>query len=98
MQTASDPVAAIALAESFRPHIAILDIGLPVMDGYTLGRELRARQSDAPPILIALTGYSQEQDRQRSEAAAFALHLVKPVDTEELVELLERLIAGRSMS
>ena len=57
VQTASDPVAAITLAEVFRPHVAILDIGLPVMDGYTLGSELRARQSDAPPILIALTGF-----------------------------------------
>jgi PAS domain S-box-containing protein len=94
VQTASDPVAAIALAEAFRPHVAILDIGLPVMDGHALGRELRARQSDAPPILIALTGYSQEKDRQQSELSAFAMHLVKPVDTEELVELLDRLVAG----
>ena len=94
VQTASDPVEAIALAEVFRPHIALLDIGLPVMNGYELGRELRARQSDAPPILIALTGYSQNQDRQQSEASSFALHLVKPVDSEELVQLLDRLVVG----
>jgi DNA-binding response OmpR family regulator len=91
VQTASDPVAAITLAEAFRPHVAILDIGLPVMDGYTLGSELRARQSDAPPILIALTGFSQTHDRLQSEASGFAVHLVKPVDTEELVALLDRL-------
>jgi DNA-binding response OmpR family regulator len=94
VQTASDPVTAMALAEAFRPHIAILDIGLPLMDGYTLGRELRTRLREAPPILIALTGYSQSRDRQQSETSGFAMHLVKPVDSQELVRLLDRLVVG----
>ncbi len=94
VQSVNDPFAAIARAETFRPHIAILDIGLPVMDGYALGRELRARQADAPPILVAFTGYSQAQDRRRSEAAGFALHLVKPADVDDLVQTLERLLAN----
>ena len=65
------------------------------MDGYTLGRELRARQSDAPPILIALTGYGQEQDRRRSADAGFTLHLVKPVDPEKLTHVVDALV-GRT--
>jgi CheY-like chemotaxis protein len=98
VMTASDSLAAIALAESFRPQVAILDIGLPVMDGYTLGRELRSRQPDAPPILIALTGFSQERDKQRSGAAEFTVHLVKPIDTDELLELLCQLVAEQPTS
>ena len=61
VQIANDPSQALSLADAFRPQVAILDIGLPVMDGYTLGRELRARLGDAPPILIALTGYGQDR-------------------------------------
>ncbi len=62
-----------------------------MIDGYTLARELSLRLSDAQPILIALTGYSQEQDRRRSQQAGFAFHLVKPVDAEDLVQLLDSL-------
>jgi CheY-like chemotaxis protein len=91
VRIAGDPFAALSLAEGFHPEIAILDIGLPVMDGYMLGRELRRRLSGAPPILIALTGYGQDQDRLRSQDAGFAFHLVKPVDAEKFVELLDSL-------
>ncbi|MGH7619762.1 MAG: ATP-binding protein, partial [Gemmatimonadaceae bacterium] len=92
VRTAADPLEAIFLADAFRPQIAILDIGLPVMDGHTLGRRLLARAHETgqtPPILIALTGYSQAQDRQRSEAAGFALHLVKPIDADDLIAVLD---------
>ena len=61
------------------------------MDGYALGRELRARLGDATPILIALTGYGQEQDQRRSEEAGFASHLVKPVDARRLIHLVDTL-------
>jgi PAS domain S-box-containing protein len=94
VRTAYDPLSALALVNGFRPQIAILDIGLPGMDGHALGRELHSRLGDAPPVLIAITGYSQERDRQRSEASGFARHLVKPVDAEEIVQLLDGLIAG----
>ena len=61
------------------------------MDGYSLGRELRARLT-AAPILVALTGYGQNQDRRRSEQAGFKLHLVKPVSAEMLVHLMDALV------
>jgi len=61
------------------------------MDGYALGRELRARLGSATPILIALTGYGQEQDQRRSAEAGFAAHLVKPVDATKLLQLVDTL-------
>jgi len=91
VQVAADASHALSLAEGFRPQIAILDIGLPVMDGYALGRELRARMGREPPILIALTGYGQEQDRRRSAEAGFVSHLVKPVDPRRLINIVEQL-------
>jgi CheY-like chemotaxis protein len=94
VQVAGDASQALAMADLFRPQVAILDIGLPVMDGYTLARELRARLGEAAPVLIALTGYGQEQDQRRSEEAGFAFHLVKPVDAERLTHLVDGLATG----
>lgn len=91
VQVANDPSEGLAMAGAFRPEIAVLDIGLPVMDGYTLGRELRTRLGESAPILIALSGYGQEQDRRRSEEVGFALHLVKPIDAETLVRVIDEL-------
>jgi CheY-like chemotaxis protein/two-component sensor histidine kinase len=88
VRATKSPLEAIELAEVFRPQIAILDIGLPAMDGYTLARELRSRLADSPPTLIALSGYGQPRDLQRSDASGFAVHLVKPVDVDELVAAL----------
>ena len=69
--------------------MALLDIGLPVMDGYQLGSELRRRLGAQTPALVALTGYGQEKDRQRTAAAGFAAHLVKPIDPQHLLTLIE---------
>ena len=95
VQVAHDPIKALSVAVGFQPQIAILDVGLPVMDGYALGRELRARQQEPAPILVALTGYGQEQDRRRSTDAGFSAHLVKPVSATMLVHLLEALNEGQ---
>jgi signal transduction histidine kinase len=85
---AYDGPSALTLAASFRPQVGLLDIGLPVMDGFELAVALRA----AHPIrLIAITGYGAEHDRQRSREAGFEVHLVKPVDLEHLVQLLQQL-------
>jgi CheY-like chemotaxis protein/two-component sensor histidine kinase len=93
-----NPLEAIELAEVFRPQIAILDIGLPTMDGYALAQALRSRLADSPPTLIALSGYGQPRDRERSDASGFAVHLVKPIDVDELVEALTRFHSGSFVS
>jgi CheY-like chemotaxis protein len=87
---AHDGPSAIEAAIRFRPHVVLLDLGLPGMDGYEVAAALRARPSTASAILVAMTGYGQEEDRRRSEGAGFAHHLVKPVDHAEL----ERVIAS----
>jgi PAS domain S-box-containing protein len=92
VRLADDASAALSAALAIRPHVAVIDIGLPVMDGYTLGRELRGRMGGAAPELIALTGYGQEQDQRRSAEAGFAAHLVKPVDAEKLTRLVDALV------
>ena len=94
VQIAGDAFQALSVAPTFRPHVAIVDIGLPVMDGYTLGCELRARMGGGAPTLVALTGYGQERDQRRSAEAGFALHLVKPVDAERLTQFIDGLVCG----
>jgi PAS domain S-box-containing protein len=96
VKVAHDPSVALSLADGFRPQVAILDIGLPVMDGYALGRELRARLGGAAPVLVALTGYGQEQDKRLSKAAGFVRHLVKPVDAEALLRTVSTLVQAPS--
>jgi signal transduction histidine kinase/DNA-binding response OmpR family regulator len=83
-----DGPSALGVAPSMRPDIALLDIGLPVMDGYELARRLRDMPELEGVKLIAVTGYGQESDRQRSLAAGFDEHLVKPLRLEKLEEIL----------
>ena len=96
VRAAMDPFDAIELAEAFRPEIAILDIGLPGMDGYALARELRIRLSESPPVIIALSGYSQAPNRWQADGSGFAMHLVKPIDIDELVDALDRIVAEQA--
>ena len=86
---AHDAPAALRVAEEFEPRIACLDIGLPVMDGYELAVRLRDVPGLANIRLIALTGYGQDSDRQRTRAAGFDHHLVKPVDLEAVEAAVE---------
>jgi CheY-like chemotaxis protein len=79
---------ALALARDWRPEVLLLDIGLPVMDGYEVARRLRADAPTAGLRLVALTGYGQPQDIQRSAAAGFDAHLVKPVSLQALAEAI----------
>ncbi|MDM0050393.1 hybrid sensor histidine kinase/response regulator [Variovorax sp. J22R115] len=79
------PVEALASAIAFAPEVAVLDIGLQVMDGYELARELHKRLGSGAPAMIALSGYGQERDRKRSAESGFAAHLVKPVGLSELL-------------
>ena len=84
---AHDGPQALQVAAEFEPQIALLDIGLPVMDGYELAARLRELSADL--TLIAITGYGQDGDRERARNAGFADHLTKPVDIEKLGHLLE---------
>jgi PAS domain S-box-containing protein len=85
---ATDADSALALAREVQPTIALLDIGLPIIDGYELGHRLRAIPGLQDIELIAVTGYGQPSDHARSTAAGFVAHLVKPVDIEEIRRLL----------
>ncbi|HEY0480516.1 MAG TPA: ATP-binding protein [Kofleriaceae bacterium] len=87
-----DGPSALKALEAFSPHVAVLDLGLPVMDGYELARALRSRPESAATRLIALTGYGQPEDRARSAAAGFAAHVVKPIDGNLLRSMIDRLI------
>jgi CheY-like chemotaxis protein len=80
----TESVKVIAACAEFTPQAVILDIGLPVIDGYQLARELRRRADGAEIVLIALTGYGQQHDRQRAREAGFDHYFVKPVDPERL--------------
>ena len=88
VMVAHDGATALEIAEDFSPSIAVLDIGLPLLDGYEVARRLRQIPSCADTILIALTGYGQPEDLERSKAAGFAHHLVKPVAIKTLKSLL----------
>jgi signal transduction histidine kinase/ActR/RegA family two-component response regulator len=87
VRTAHDGRRALEVARDFHPRVAIVDIGMPVMDGYQVAQEL-TRLSDRPH-LIAVTGYGQEHDRERAHAAGFDRHLVKPVAAERLFAYLD---------
>lgn len=84
---AHDAPGALVLADQFQPAIALLDIGLPVMDGYELARHLRTRLAK-PPRLVAVTGYGDQADPGRNADAGFDVHLGKPVDFDKLVSVL----------
>ncbi|MDM0117122.1 ATP-binding protein [Variovorax sp. J22R133] len=90
------PLEALASAMAFAPEVAVLDIGLQIMDGYELARELHTRLGCGAPAMIALSGYGQERDRKRSAESGFAAHLVKPVSLSELLANIESARAGPS--
>jgi PAS domain S-box-containing protein len=94
-RVAHDAPAALRTAADFLPDVAVVDIGLPVMDGYELAAHLRQLPGLADLHLIALTGYSQESDRRRSQAAGFHHHLVKPVGVDALEAAMSAAGAGR---
>jgi signal transduction histidine kinase len=87
-QVAHDGPAAIEAARAYQPEVVLLDIGLPGMDGYELARRLREQGGLKGALLVAVTGYGQEEDRRRSRAATLDDHLTKPVDPEALRQLV----------
>ena len=86
---ANDGEAAIRVAMSESPQLVVLDIGMPGMNGLQVARRLREQQHHPQPVLIALTGWDQPEDRRQSKAAGFDHHLAKPVDVRALREILD---------
>jgi signal transduction histidine kinase/CheY-like chemotaxis protein len=87
---------ALTVIEHFVPDLALLDIGLPVMDGFELAQHLRSRLACSTPVLVAVTGYGAPADVARSKAAGFDEHFVKPLQMDRLNGLLERIKSGEA--
>jgi CheY-like chemotaxis protein len=87
---AADGPEALARLAGFHADAAIIDIGLPGMDGYQVARNIRSHpQSGKPPVLIALTGYGLPEDQRRAREAGFDVHMVKPADFDRLLKIIE---------
>ncbi len=91
-RTAHDGLAAVEAVERFRPHAVLLDIGLPKLDGYEVCRYIRKQPWGKDVMLVATTGWGQDEDRHKSMEAGFNTHLVKPVDHDALARLLASLV------
>ncbi|HET8734580.1 MAG TPA: ATP-binding protein, partial [Anaeromyxobacteraceae bacterium] len=89
---AFDGPSALALASRVHPRVGLLDLGLPVMDGYELARRLRDQETGRELALVAVTGYGQDMDRRASALAGFAEHLVKPVDLDRVCAAVDHLL------
>jgi CheY-like chemotaxis protein len=76
--------------QTFRPEVAVIDVGLPGMDGYAVARAIREREDGTRMCLIALTGYGQAEDQRRALDAGFDIHLTKPIDPAKIQDLLAR--------
>ena len=88
VRTAHDGLEAVDAAEAFRPDVVLLDIGLPKLNGYEVARRIRERPWGKKSILVAMTGWGQDEDRARSVEAGFNSHMVKPMDLASLKKLL----------
>jgi len=91
VQTAFDGAQAILKADQFRPDVIVIDIGLPLVDGHDAGRRIREFDWAHRATLIALSGWGQDEDRERSRAAGFDHHLVKPINLTALNQILDAL-------
>jgi CheY-like chemotaxis protein len=96
VQVGNDGVEAVQLAEAFRPDVVMLDIGMPRMNGYEACAAIRQQPANADAVIIAVTGWGQEEDRRQSELAGFNLHLTKPVDPGAVETLLASLPPPRA--
>ena len=88
---AHDGAEAVEKALAYQPDVVLLDIGLPKMNGYDVCGEIRKARSRNKPVIVALTGWGQDEDRKRSTQAGFDAHVIKPVDYRALEELINSL-------
>jgi len=98
VEVAEDGPVGVEMARLNRPEIALVDIGLPGFDGYQVAERLRAAPAGRGVFLVALSGYGQAEDRRRALAAGFDVHLLKPVDPEELARVLAEMPASGGAS
>ncbi len=96
-QTAFDGLEAVQAAATFRPDAVLLDIGLPRLNGYEVCRRIRAESWGKAMVIVALTGWGQEEDRKKSREAGFNQHMVKPVDFDVLMKLLAELLPAEKL-
>jgi CheY-like chemotaxis protein len=96
VQVAHNGFDALSQVNEFQPAIVVLDLGMPGMDGYEVAREIRRQPQFAHVVLVALTGWAQDEDRLRSQNAGFNLHLTKPADFATFESLLQALPAEAS--
>jgi len=89
-RTANDGIEALEVTDEFHPDVALLDIGMPRLNGYDTARRLRQDSWGREMLLVALSGWGQDADRLKSSKAGFDMHLVKPVDVSEIQRLLAR--------
>jgi CheY-like chemotaxis protein len=94
VRVALEGMEGIRVAEEFRPDVVLLDIGMPNLDGHEVCRRIRAHDWGRSMVLIAQTGWGQDEDRRRTQAAGFDWHLVKPINHAALTEMLAR-ISGK---
>jgi CheY-like chemotaxis protein len=94
VQTAHDGVEAIEAAQKFRPQVILMDIGMPRLNGYEASRLIREQPWGQSIVIVALTGWGQEEDMMRSQEAGCDGHLVKPVKLADLEKLLAELTRG----
>jgi CheY-like chemotaxis protein len=92
VRVAGDGPSAMAVLDDYRPQLALLDIGLPGEDGYSLARRMRADGRMAQAKLVALSGYSSDTDRAKGSGGHFDQHLLKPVSVDELLQVLDQLL------
>ena len=95
--TAHDGLDALKEMRRFKPDVAILDIGMPKMNGYSVAKNIRSRSNEAQPLLIAVTGWGQDEDRRRSKDAGFDHHFTKPADFDLLLELIDQELRHRTL-
>ena len=91
VRTADDGLEAVEVAAGFNPEVVLMDIGLPMLNGFDAARRIRQQPGGNGMVMVALTGWGQEDDRRRSREAGFDQHLVKPVDPVALETLLDGL-------
>jgi len=94
VRAVNDGAAALQEHEANGADVVLLDIGMPGMDGYEVARSIRERQHGKEPVLVAMTGYGRDEDRELAQAAGFDHHLTKPVDLDQVQQLLQRVLGG----